>query len=97
MSDKIIVVGVSDGERFLALNDQLVAIARAEGGEQFLGWPDRWYDKPHWRCINGHVSTMVIKSEALRRDACPKGQCFAPVHLTFPEDLDGPLQEPTHG
>lgn len=63
-------------------------LADAEGGPMFMGWPDRWWDDPHWRCENGHVSTYVLRSEALGRDACLAGTCRAPLHLTFPEDQD---------
>jgi hypothetical protein len=68
--------------------EDLRAIADAEGGPMFMGWPDRWWDAHTWRCDNGHVSTRVLRSEALGRDACLAGQCRAPVHLTFPEDVD---------
>lgn len=63
----------------------------ADGGEVFMGWPDRWYADPHWRCINDHVSTRVLKSEALGRDACLAASCRERLHLTFPEDSDGYL------
>ena len=55
----------------------------------FMGWPDRWWEDHHWRCENDHVSTAVLLSEALRRDACLA--CRARTTLTFPEDEDGPL------
>lgn len=71
------------------LRDTLLALGEAEGGEMFMGKPDRWWADPHWRCINGHVSTMIIKSEARGCDIC--SACREPVYLTFPEDRDGPL------
>lgn len=40
------------------------------GEDQFLGWPDKWYEPIHWCCENGHVSTRVLKSEALGGDVC---------------------------
>jgi hypothetical protein len=59
----------------------------AAGNEMFMGIPDRWYEKPHWRCINEHVSTMYLKSQ--EGDLCLK--CYEPLRMTFPEDKDGPL------
>ncbi len=66
--------------------------ARAEGGTTFHGWPDRWWDDYTVRCANDHVSTRVLKSEGRGHDVCLA--CRAPVHLTFPEDQDGPLSLP---
>lgn len=79
-----------------ALVVSLRAIADAEGGPMFMGWPERWYDGGFLRrCTNDHVSKMTLKSEALRRDACLARGCgYAPVHITFPEDRDGPLVYP---
>lgn len=54
----------------------------------FFGVPDRWYEKPHWRCTSGHVSTMLLKSEARGGSVCLA--CFAPVRLTHPEDVELP-------
>lgn len=75
---------------------ELVAALReyadAEGGPVFMRWPDRWWEVAHWRCVNEHVSTMVLKSEELGRDACLAAGCWAPLALTFPEDVDGPLR-----
>lgn len=79
-------------EALTGLSAQLRAVAVAEGGELFMDWPDRWWDTHAWRCINGHVSTRVLKSEALGRDACLAEECRAPMCLTFPEDRDGPLR-----
>ena len=59
------------------------------GGTTFMEWPDRWWDTFLRRCTNDHVSRMTLKSEALGRDACLA--CGAHVHMTFPEDRDGPL------
>lgn len=61
----------------------------AAGATVFMKWPDRWYESLLRRCGNGHVSKTVLKSEALGRDACLA--CGGEVHLTFPEDKDGPL------
>lgn len=56
------------------------------GGVLFLGLlPDRWCEDPTFRCVNGHVSHHVIKSE-LAGDMCPK--CMGPCLLTFPEDIN---------
>lgn len=66
--------------------------ARQEGGLGFHGWPDRWWDGYHVRCINGHVTKPVGRGRspwALDRATCPR--CSSRVHLTFPEDKDGRL------
>ena len=69
--------------------------AKRECAPMFFGRPERWYETFTVRCTNGHVSTRVLNSEQLRRDAClallGDRQCFAPVTLTFPEDVDGSL------
>jgi hypothetical protein len=64
------------------------AVGRDEGGPMFAGFPDRWWGDQHWRCTKGHVSTMVLRSEALKRDACLAGACRMPLCITFPEDRD---------
>jgi len=67
-----------------------IAVEEARAGAaMFMGKPDRWYEDPHWRCENGHVSTMYLKSEAIGCAVCLA--CFKPVWLTFPEDIEGPL------
>jgi hypothetical protein len=63
--------------------------ADEDEGPRFMGWPDSWWEAHRWRCPNDHVSTTVLRSEALQRDACLA--CRGPVHLTFPEDRDGVL------
>lgn len=63
-------------------------IAAGEGGPMWFDRPDRWWDDPHWRCINGHVSTCYLKSEE-RGAVRLAGRCRMPVALTFPEDSDG--------
>lgn len=67
--------------------------AEASGAKMFLGIPDAWYDKPgpKFRCVNDHVSTTILKSEGLGRDACLA--CMGEVVMTFPEDKDGPPPE----
>lgn len=77
------------------LRAQLVAIGEAEDGPMFMERPDRWWDNAHYRCVNGHVSTTVLKSERLGRDACLAADCEEALTLTFPEDTDGPLVAPT--
>ncbi len=72
------------------LVNELKRRAAEEGGPEFWGWPDRWWDAHLRRCPNDHVSSMVLSSEALGRDACLA--CRAQVFLTFPEDHDGPLE-----
>ena len=48
--------------------------------------PSDWWDNPKWRCPNGHVSHVVLKSEAAGCNLCLA--CYLPVKLTFPEDHD---------
>lgn len=60
----------------------------AEPGPLFLGLPDRWYEPAHFRCLNDHVSTFILKSES-KGDLCL--ECFAPLLMTLPEDRDGPI------
>lgn len=52
----------------------------------FMNWPDRWLENPLFRCANNHVSEWILKSEA-RGSLCLA--CREPVHITFPEDIDG--------
>jgi hypothetical protein len=73
------------------LRERLMKIASLEGGAMWFGWPERWWDDLHWRCRNDHVSRRYLKSEGLGYCACLK--CYEPVHLTYPEDEDGPLPE----
>ena len=61
----------------------------AAGADQFMRWPDRWWADPHWRCPDDHVSTRILRCEESPRDRCLA--CQQQVHLTFPEDHDGPL------
>ncbi len=58
----------------------------------FLAIPDYWYDKPgpKYRCVNGHVSTCILKSES-KGDLCL--ECYGPLMMTFPNDKDGPMDE----
>lgn len=78
-------------ESFDDLRLALKTIGEMEGGETFMGRPDRWWETPQYRCVNGHVSTRVLKSEELGRDACLASGCMEPLTLTFPEDVEGPL------
>lgn len=80
--------------------DQLVAWVKRlrkeyqdAGAKMFLGIPEVWYEKPgpKYRCVNDHVSTMILKSEGLGRDACL--ECMGAMVMTFPEDKDGPAPE----
>jgi hypothetical protein len=63
--------------------------------------PDRWYDDPHWRCVNGHINTEPVAgyrrenaqaTEEWSFQLCP--ECHHLVRLTFPEDKPGPLSAP---
>ena len=62
---------------------------RNGGARMFMGRPDRWWDAGKFRCENGHISTTVLKSEGLGRDACL--DCYGEIAITFPEDVDGLL------
>lgn len=73
--------------RLQDLADKLKKIGEKEGGMMWFGLPDRWYEKPHWRCINNHVSTTYLKSEA--KGGCVCLACYEFVSLTFPEDIEG--------
>lgn len=82
----------SKQEQNNSLREDIQRIAKSEkdaGAYMFLKFPDRWYDNPHWRCINKHVSTTYLKSEARGGDLCL--ECGEFVNLTFPEDKDGHL------
>lgn len=61
------------------------------GGETWMGKPDRWWEAHTWRCANDHVSRMLLKSEELCSNVCLA--CHGEVWLTFPEDVEGPLSE----
>jgi len=63
----------------------IVEAYKKEKGPKFLDIPERWLDKPTWRCTKGHVSNMYIKSES-KGPICPV--CQKPVYYTFPEDKD---------
>lgn len=67
------------------LRDWRDKMAATESGRTFAGLPDRWFDTPTWRCTNGHVGMMYLKSED-KGALCLR--CFAPVVLTFPEDFN---------
>lgn len=75
----------------ITLGQKLVALGKAEGGEMFMGKPDRWYESPKWRCVNDHVTTYYLKSEEKGGACCLACACGEFVLLTFPEDEDGPL------
>lgn len=48
--------------------------------------PRRFLDKPRWRCPNGHVSRMYLKSEQYGGDVCLA--CYQFVRLVLrDEDL----------
>jgi hypothetical protein len=65
------------------------------GALMLLERPDRWYDDPHWRCVNGHVNPEPIADwlgDEWSFQLCP--ECKTLVRLTFPEDKPGPLAAP---
>lgn len=60
----------------------------AAGAEMFCGFPDRWFKglgRTKFRCLNGHVSTMVLGTEG-QGDRCLA--CYTRICITFPEDED---------
>jgi hypothetical protein len=77
-------------EHLRAQQAELVAIEVAAGEPLFLRLPDRWYERFPVRCVNGHVSRHVIKSE-VKGDMCPA--CLGPCLMTFPGDTDDPGSE----
>ena len=77
---------MSDPERVARLKDFLEERMQVEAGPRFMGIPERWFPQPLFRCENGHVSTAILKSEALWRDACL--ECWGQVGLTYPEDRE---------
>lgn len=82
------VVDIED--KMEALHQALRKLADAEiagGAPVFMEWPDRWYEGARWRCTTGHVSMMTLKTDEGSRCLA----CFCAVHITFPEDSDGPI------
>lgn len=74
------------------MNPVVADLLRREGDvPMFMGKPDRWWDFPHWRCPNGHVTTMYLKSEA-KGALCLR--CRTSVELTSPDDRSD--EAPTH-
>lgn len=77
------------------LNEKLVKIGlneiKSTDDENWMntGKPGRWWDDPTWRCTNGHVSKMILKSSE-KGDCCLA--CGENLVLTFPEDKDGELK-----
>lgn len=72
---------------FEEVSRELRKRADAEGGPLFMKWPDRWYEGGLWRCANDHVSRSTLKTEKGSRCLACQGR----VHMTFPEDEDGPI------
>lgn len=81
---------LTDGELATILNAVAGYEVAVDGGTLWFERPERWWETPHWRCVNDHVSTMYLKSEE-RGAQCLAAGCRKPMHLTFPEDVDGPL------
>lgn len=79
--------------RWEVTKQQIMTIADAEEGPKFWRIPERWLEDLTWRCPNNHVSTTYLKSEA-RGALCLAGGCHQELHVTFPEDHDGPLVAP---
>jgi hypothetical protein len=71
------------------LAEELQRRADREDSPKENGRPTRWWDTGKFRCTNDHVGTNVLKTEN-EGDRCLT--CQAPVFLTFPEDVDGPLE-----
>lgn len=66
----------------------IAALEKLGGAPMFMGTPDRWYEDLHYRCENGHVSTMVLRCEEGPRDQCLAAGCRARCFITFPEDVE---------
>lgn len=56
----------------------------AKGAPMFMGIPDRWFDNPRYRYLNGHISRVILICSEGPKDRCL--ECREPVRLTFPED-----------
>lgn len=87
-------MALANAASFWVLCAQLDKVSEHEfaaGAQMFMGRPDRWYETHLWRCPAGHVGSMMLKAEG-QGDLCM--ECHAPVRLTFPEDVDGPLNHP---
>lgn len=62
-----------------AWRNSIAATWKRAGAPMFLDLPDAWYEEPHWFCVNGHVSTMYIRSEtAARCPACGQNVILGP-------------------
>jgi hypothetical protein len=91
--DELTYIGthaICDRCRVTNLLWKLKRYAAVETGPFFMGWPDRWYEPAHWRCVNDHVSSRFLITE--KGDRCLG--CFQRITLTFPEDTEGPLYGP---
>lgn len=40
---------------------------RAAAGALFMGFPETWFEDPHWFCPSGHVSGVFLKTESADR------------------------------
>ncbi len=74
---------ISTKAELFLLKQRRQSFIDTEGGPLFLGIPDRWLDNVTFRCIHGHVSKCILKSEE-QGDLCLA--CYGPVLITFPED-----------
>jgi len=68
----------------------LRAQTRLRGEEMSGGVPTSWLLAGRWRCSQGHVSSLSVYGGSLG-SCCVHATCRAPVFLTFPADVDGPL------
>ncbi len=76
-----------------ALRAQLSELALAEGEPLIGGIPERWLQRPRFRCSNFHVADRY---EVGRRGRMKCIFCELPVVQTFPEDRSGPLARDTY-
>jgi len=79
------------------LLDAHAFVEEMSGRLMMIDRPDRWYDDPHWRCINDHVNPEPVQgylpgTYVWSFQLCP--ECGDLVRLTFPEDVPGPLKPP---
>jgi hypothetical protein len=71
-----------------ALRLDLTELALAEGAPLIGGVPERWLQRPRFRCTNFHVADRYSVG---RRGRISCIFCDLPVQQTFPEDRSGPL------
>lgn len=79
---------MSSKAKYKILKDKLRYIAEQNEdlSQLRLDWPARWWHDPTWRCCNDHVIKRQFEENY---NICRI--CFEPFCITFPEDVEGPL------